>query len=75
MPVAALLSARAVVGSVAVAAMVLLAVVALGGWERAEAQGGGRAVAISVGNQHACALLDSGAVECWGNNRLARRMR
>ncbi|MEM6786192.1 MAG: hypothetical protein AAGA56_06590 [Myxococcota bacterium] len=26
------------------------------------------AQSIAVGEEHACALLDSGAVECWGNN-------
>ena len=34
----------------------------------AAAQRGERAVAITVGGEHACALLDSGAVECWGSN-------
>ncbi len=28
---------------------------------------GGDVVQIAVGNQHSCALLDTGAVRCWGN--------
>ena len=31
-------------------------------------QHGERTVAITVGDRHACALLDSGAVVCWGDN-------
>ena len=42
-----------------------LAVALLSG---AAAQQTERVVAISVGDKHACALLDSGAIECWGNN-------
>ena len=42
-----------------------LAVALLSG---AAAQQTERAVAISVGDEHACALLNSGAIECWGNN-------
>lgn len=30
---------------------------------------GGRAKAIAVGSDHACALLTGGAVKCWGYNR------
>ncbi len=30
--------------------------------------GGSRAQAVTVGDHHACALLDSGAIECWGRN-------
>lgn len=30
--------------------------------------GGASAVAISVGHSHACALLTSGSITCWGNN-------
>ena len=72
MPTSAVLSARTVVGSIAVAAILLLAGVLLGGWEQARAQDGVRAVAITVGSDHACALLDSGAVECWGDNRFGQ---
>ena len=68
MPTSAVLSARTVVGSIAVAAIALLAGVLLSGWEPAQAQEEAPAVAISVGDEHACALLDSGAVECWGYN-------
>ena len=49
----------------------LLACVALGAavdWKQSAAQQSGRAVAITVGDGHACALLDSGRVECWGGN-------
>ena len=38
----------------------------------AAAQQTERAVAISVGDKHACALLNSGAIECWGDNRYGR---
>ena len=71
MPITAMWSARTVVGGLTLAALLLLVGVVLGiagGWEQAEAQEEARAVAISVGDQHACALLDSGAVECWGDN-------
>src|SRR5580704_4451412 len=27
------------------------------------------AIAIAVGDEHACAMLDSGAIECWGDNQ------
>lgn len=57
--------------TLAIAGLVALAAVALGvagGWDSSEAQRGERAGAITVGWEHACALLDSGAVECWGNN-------
>ncbi|ACY15475.1 RCC1 domain-containing protein [Haliangium ochraceum] len=30
---------------------------------------GGRAVQISAGDDHACALLDTGKLRCWGGNR------
>ena len=52
-------------------AALLLAAVALGLWSVggvADAQDGARAVAITVGEEHACALLRSGEVECWGGN-------
>ena len=55
----------------ALAALLLIASVALGAagdWRRASAQEGRYAVAITLGYEHACALLDSGAVECWGDN-------
>ena len=71
MPITAMWSARTVVGGLTLAALLLLVGIVLGvagGWEQAEAQGGDRAVAISVGSDHACALLDSGEVECWGDN-------
>ena len=63
-------SARIVVGG-----LLLFAGVALGfagDWERAAARDGGRAVAISVGGGHACALLESGAIECWGRSQFGQ---
>ena len=62
---------RTALGSVALVALLLIAAAALGvasGWGGAEAQRSERAVAITVGGEHACALLDSGAIECWGEN-------
>lgn len=29
---------------------------------------GGRAVQLAIGNSHACALLETGSVRCWGRN-------
>ena len=58
-----------------VGALLLLTAAALGlagGWERTAAQDGGRAVAIVAGHEHACALLDSGTVQCWGDNWLGQ---
>ena len=34
----------------------------------APSQPGRRAVMLSVGSSYACALLDSGTIECWGDN-------
>lgn len=52
------------------AALLLAAAVlgAAGDWPRAAAQDDHGATAISVGTSHACALLDSGELECWGGN-------
>ena len=61
---------RTALASLALGAL-LLALAALGAggdWQRADAQDGRWVAAISSGS-HACALLDSGAVECWGANR------
>ena len=72
MPTAA--TPRTALASLALGALLLLALAALAAlgaasdWQRANAQDGRRAVAISVGGIHACALLNSGAVECWGSN-------
>ena len=33
---------------------------------------GGKAVAIATGNNHTCALLESGQVQCWGSNYFGR---
>ena len=60
---------RAIAGWLALAALLALACAALGvsgGWEGAAAQRSERAVAISVGVEHACAVLDSGEIACWG---------
>lgn len=46
--------------------LVLAALGAGGGWRPAGAEDDRRAVAISVGGSHACALLDSAEIECWG---------
>ena len=53
----------------------LLACVALGAagdWGQSAAQQGGRAAAVTVGDGHACALLESGRIECWGSNDSGR---
>lgn len=52
-----------------IGALVALAIALAGG---ASAQSSEWAVAISVGEEHACALLDSGAIECWGSNDLGQ---
>lgn len=33
---------------------------------------GGRAIAIEAGGWHACAILESGVLKCWGNNELGQ---
>ena len=33
---------------------------------------GGKATAISLGNQHSCAVLENGQVKCWGRNNLGQ---
>ena len=48
--------------------LALAALGAAGDWQHADAQDGRRAVAVTVGVSQTCALLDSGAVECWGRN-------
>lgn len=50
------------------ALLVAAATVALAGREPANAQDRGSATTISVGDSHACALLRSGEIECWGGN-------
>lgn len=52
-----------------IGALVALAIALAGG---ASAQRGERAVAISVGADHACVLLGSGAIECWGSDDLGQ---
>ena len=62
---------RTALASLALGALLLFALAALGAagsWQRADAQDDRRAAAVTVGRSHACALLDSGAVECWGRN-------
>ena len=56
--------------SLALAAALLLVLVTLStaiDWRSADAQDERRAVAITAGAEHACALLDSGEIECWGS--------
>lgn len=57
----------------ALAALLLFAAIALGSagnWQHAAAQESRWAVAITLGSDgdHACALLNSGEIECWGAN-------
>ena len=56
----------------ALALLALAALGAIGDWQRAGAEDDRRAVAISVGGAHACALLDSGEIVCWGANYFAQ---
>ncbi|HEU4729137.1 MAG TPA: hypothetical protein VFT22_14630 [Kofleriaceae bacterium] len=38
------------------------------GWRRPAVPLGGKAVRVTVGSTHACALLERGNVRCWGSN-------
>ena len=52
-------------------AVLLLTLAALSAaidWRSADAEEERRAVAITAGAEHACALLDSGEIECWGDD-------